>query len=287
MEKKMHDSYKYFSKNLKYLRENQKDTKLSQEKLAQEITKMCESGEVTRSSISSYEDGRAEPKMEVLDKIAKFFNISIDQLISIDLSMHDLEKIQIKRNTSEYASGNNLRILTISTGDDGKENIELVPEKASAGYTKGYADEKYLQELPRFRLPFLPSNKTYRAFEVSGDSMLPILPKSIVVGEFVENWLTIKDGDICIVVTRGEGVVLKKVYNRVEQDGVFLLKSTNIVYPPFEVDADDVKEIWRFAQLISKQAPEESASLEEIKNAYWRLEDEVREIKKLIQKDRY
>ena len=58
--------------------------------------------------------------------------------------------------------------------EEDRENIELIPQKASAGYLNGYADPEYIREQPRFRLPFLPSNATYRAFEISGDSMLPI-----------------------------------------------------------------------------------------------------------------
>ncbi|MCS7004159.1 MAG: XRE family transcriptional regulator [Cytophagales bacterium] len=281
------DLNKFFSKNLRYLRENY-PTKLTQEKLAEQLTLLCrqddpEAKEVTRNNICSYEDGRAEPKLEILSYIAKFFNITVDHLLRIDLGMYKLEDIQHKEDIKKYASGEKMRILTISVDKKGNENIELVPERASAGYTRGYADESYLRELPRFNLPFLPSNKTYRAFEISGDSMLPIQPNSIVIGEYVENWIRdIKDGDVCVVVTRTEGIVLKKVYNRSEKTGTLLLKSTNMIYQPYEVSIEDIMEIWKFVLLITKKIPEESTSLEEIKNAYWRLEDELRELRKLV-----
>jgi len=40
--------------------------------------------------------------------------------------------------------------------------------------------------------------------------MLPLQPGSLVFAEYVEDWNSIKDGTICIVVTREDGVVLKK-----------------------------------------------------------------------------
>jgi len=280
----------YFSKNLRYLRENY-PTKLTQEKLAEQLTVLCrqddvKAREVTRNNICSYEDGRAEPKLDILNYIANFFNITVDQLLRIDLALFDLQDIQHKEDIKKYAGGEKMRILTISVDSKGEENIELIPEKASAGYTRGYADESYLRELPRFSIPFLPKNKSYRAFEISGDSMLPIQPNSIVIGEFVENWnRDIKDGDVCIVITKTEGIVLKKVYNRFEKNGTLLLKSTNMIYQPYEVLVDEVMEIWKFALLITKRIPEESTSLEEIKSAYWRLEDDLREIRKSVNRN--
>ena len=36
-----------------------------------------------------------------------------------------------------------------------RDNIELVPVKAKAGYTAGYNDPEFISSLPTFQLPFL------------------------------------------------------------------------------------------------------------------------------------
>lgn len=262
----------HFAKNLRYLRE--KNGKPSQEKLGERLG-------LSRSVVSSYEDGRAEPKMEILDKIAKLFDVSIDQLINEDLSKVDESTKQDRKNNEKYIRGENLRIIAITTDKDDNENIELVPYRVSAGYTKGYADPEYLSELPKYQLPFLPKGKTYRAFEINGDSMLPIRSGSIVIGEYVENWDAIKDGQECIVVSRflNEGVVFKKVYNRAAAEGIFVLRSSNINHPTYTIPASDVVEIWKFSAFISKNVPDENISTLDMKNALWRLEENLRKLK--------
>jgi transcriptional regulator with XRE-family HTH domain len=264
----------YFAKNLRYLRE--KNGKPSQEKLGDRLG-------LSRSVVSSYEDGRAEPKLEILDRIAKYFGVTIDQIVNEDISKLDESSITERKNVDKYIRGENLRIIAITTDKDDNENIELVPHRVSAGYTKGYADPEYLSELPKYQLPFLAKGKSYRAFEINGDSMLPIKSGSIVIGEYIENWDGIRDGQECVVVSRfiNEGVVFKKVYNRVENEGVFVLRSSNINHPTYTIPAGDIQEIWKFSAYISKEFPDDTFLVGgDIKNAFWRLEEEVRKIKK-------
>lgn len=45
---------------------------------------------VTRSAIGSYEEGRAEPKLETLMKVADHFRISVDEIIRKDLTVNDI-----------------------------------------------------------------------------------------------------------------------------------------------------------------------------------------------------
>ncbi len=261
----------FFSKNLRFLRE--RNGKISQEKLAKNIG-------MTRSAVSSYEDGRAEPKLEVLSAIAQYFNITLDQLINVNLiRMGDVE-IEQQKNIEKYVSAENLRVLTVTVDNEENESVALVPEKASAGYTTGYADETYLKDLPQYQLPFLAKNKSFRAFEIKGDSMLPLKPGTVVIGEFVADFNDLKDGQVCIVVSREDGIVLKKVFNMITERRTLLLKSNNLAYPPYEIEAENVLEIWKFAAFIGRDFPDEPyGSIQDLKEAFWRLEDQIREVK--------
>src|SRR5665648_762449 len=73
-----------------------------------------------------------------------------------------------------FVKGSKLRVLTTTVDSTNTENIELVPEKAKAGYMRGFADPEFVRELPVFQLPFLSPERKYRTFQISGDSMSPI-----------------------------------------------------------------------------------------------------------------
>lgn len=58
--------------------------------------------DINRPSIGSYEEGRSEPKLATLQKIAQHFKISIDDLLSKELTVNkiagfDLDEIIRKR----------------------------------------------------------------------------------------------------------------------------------------------------------------------------------------------
>jgi phage repressor protein C with HTH and peptisase S24 domain len=163
-----------------------------------------------------------------------------------------------------------------------RDNIELVPQKAAAGYMNGYADADYIKELPKFNLPNL-STGTYRAFEISGDSMLPILPGTIIVGEYVENLSDIKNGKTYILVTSREGVVYKRVFNYLSENGKLFLVSDNRHYTPFQIDAEDVLEAWSAKAYISVQFPDvesqQEMSIENLAGVVLDLQKEILDLK--------
>lgn len=63
------------SENIRYLR-NQLG--YSQQKVADDLI-------ITRGRYGKYEDGATEPPIELLLKIARYYQVSIDQLVSVDL----------------------------------------------------------------------------------------------------------------------------------------------------------------------------------------------------------
>ncbi len=96
-------------------------------------------------------------------------------------------------------------------------------------------------------------------FQVSGDSMLPIRDHSWITCEYIEDWNAIKDGQGYVVVTKGEGIVFKRVYKKIKEGGRFQLVSTNPVYAPYEIRIEDVLEIWKFVMRFSESIMEEVA----------------------------
>lgn len=54
---------------------------------------------LSRANIGSYEEGRAQPKMEVVVKMAAYFELSLDDFVNKELSVNDLSKFgELKEN---------------------------------------------------------------------------------------------------------------------------------------------------------------------------------------------
>lgn len=231
------------SNNLKFLR---KKIGLTQEQMAEQVG-------IKRSLLGAYEEGRADPRISNLLKFSEIFNLTVDQLISNDLTTEnglnsDQEHVR--------PSDNDLRVLSITVDKDDRENIELVPQRVAAGYLNGYADPEYIEELPKFQLPVLPENATYRAFEISGDSMLPLRSGTIIIGQFVEDIGDLKNGKTYVMVTRDEGIVYKRIYKYSDNSQLFCFASDNRQYSNYDVSGEDIVEIWEAKAYISMEFPE-------------------------------
>jgi len=225
--------------NLKFLR---KRKGLTQQQFADAL-------EIKRASVGAYEEDRAEPKYELLRKIAQFYDLTMDELA------HDA--IDEKWRPQPKSNASNLRVLSITVDGNERENIELVPVKASAGYLNGYGDPEYVADLPKFSLPMF-NQGTYRAFEIKGDSMLPLPSGSIIIGEYVENWHDIKSGQTYVIVSKEEGVVYKRIAYKFKEEKGLKLISDNKTYEPYWVSTEDIIEIWKAKAFISTELPEPS-----------------------------
>lgn len=222
--------------NLKYLR---KKKKLSQGEVANLLG-------VSRSTYANYENEQSEPPASQLLKIAQYYQVRTDDLLTKDIGAPLFWKAPEK---ADHILSEDIRILPITVSENQKPNIELVPAKAIAGYLSGMREENYISELPRFHLPKL-SEGTYRAFEIQGDSMPPIQDGYIVIGRYVEHARDLKNGHRYIVVIRNEGVVFKKVIRELSANKSLIFASDNTEFLPYSVPTKDVLEAWEFTAFI-------------------------------------
>jgi transcriptional regulator with XRE-family HTH domain len=237
----------YFSSNIKFLRKRKGRT---QDDVAFALN-------MKRSTLSGYENEVAQPNINILLLFSKYFRISIDSLIKVDMqSLSESQLSQLEKGFDVYITGSELRVLATSVDSENNENIELVNEKAKAGYKSGFADPEYIKVLPTFQLPFLSRERKYRTFQISGDSMLPIPHGSWVTGEFVQNWNFIKNHQAYIILTMDEGILFKVVENNIKTDRKLTLYSLNPLYEPYEIPVNEVREIWKFVNYISSELPE-------------------------------
>jgi len=257
----------YLNKNIKHLR---KQRGFTQTELAERIG-------LKRAQIGSYEEFRAEPRIETIQKMAYLFGESLDRLINQDLSKtSDEPRVDIE--------GRTLRILPIVVDHADKEQISVVPVSARAGYSHGYADPEYIRELPKFTLPLpeLYPDRSYRLFQIEGDSMLPIPDGSYVICEYVEDWRSIKNGESHIIVTKSQGIVYKRVWPETKKHRL-LLRSDNILYDPYHLHIEELVEVWKSLAYITFDLPDQEdrskSEMQQLSSLVLQLKKDVDELK--------
>lgn len=247
---------KLFADNIRYLRTERGK---SQNEVAESLM-------IQRDRYSKYEGDKSDPPLDILQKISRYFHVSIDILLTVDLRKIPLEEL--------LKMVDNRILLPIKTDDKGRNLIEIVPHKARMGYASGYADPEFIESLPTFSLPILGSGK-FRAFPGEGDSMPPHRDSSFIIGEYVERLSDVKDGKTYILVTHDQGIV----YKRLNRSGkyTFNASSNNVVYAPYEVKFSDVLEIWRFvASLEMEEFETEEFGETSVKGMFSELLKELR-----------
>ena len=223
---------------------------------------------VTSTTVDSIINGRPQsdgsrkktkPGYDVLKAIITEFDINPDYLFGRDE--------QIFRSESKSISYSGMpKVIAVDQAEN--ENVIYVPVKARAGYLNGYGDADFVETLPAFHMPHL-TNGSYRCFEVQGNSMSPTFSEGdMVFGKYVENLLDIKGDKIYVVISKDDGIVLKRALNQIEKSNKLILKSDNSngEYPSYSIDAKEIMEVWEVTMFASKEIPRVQGVHHKVKN---------------------
>lgn len=139
---------------------------------------------LTRGNISSYEESRAEPKIEVMLKIANYFGIPLSDLIEKDLSVNEL----LHYNANLVVETERLKLTQQLV------KVPYVPVLYFNDFIQQYHDDSFISSLPHI---VVPSSAKFRliAIEIENEDMLP-------------HGLNINKGDIVIF----ENVVKENIH---------------------------------------------------------------------------
>jgi len=228
----------------------------------------AESLGMSRVRYSKYEDGRSEPPYEVLISISKFFNISIDLLLTLDIKKYPLEEM--------LQLSDKRILLPIIVDQSGNNSIEIIPQKASMGYLSGYSDPEYIENLQRISLPFLTNGK-YRAFPALGDSMPPFKDGSYIIGKYVENIEDLKSGKSYIFITLDDGITYKRF--KAKKENSITVSADNEFYDPYEIDLENIVEIWQYASgIFPEEFEADSPHNYNVKDLFLELRKDIKEL---------
>jgi transcriptional regulator with XRE-family HTH domain len=256
----------YAGKNLKYIR---KQREWTQEEMANQL-------QIKRSLVGAYEEERAEPRLEVQEAICALFNISLEEFLFQDLSL--------KGNAGADAGTSYLdrrRSMKMDKSSSAAPIVPFIPVKAAAGYLAGYADPDFLDELNTFTLPMLAPGD-YRAFEIIGDSMLPTPSGSVIVGEKVDHIQDVKNSNTYIVVSNSDGVVYKRIITNDDHKEKLTLLSDNPLYEPYQVNSQDIVEVWKAVYIIQKAGAQPMWNVDQLAGVVNSLQDKISNLKRTM-----
>ena len=250
----------YISDNLKWLRSKRS---LSQQQAADGM-------KFGLDQYKKYEYGKNTPPAEALLIISRFYHISIDLLLTVDLRKISIDNlVQLEDNRI---------VLPITVDSNGDNLIEIVPHKARAGYLTGYADAEFIENLQQISLPFLGPGKM-RAFPISGDSMPPHTDTSFIIGKYIENLGEIKKDKTYILVTLNEGITYKRLSSK-NADSI-LVEPDNIIYTPYEIKLSEILEIWEYvAHMGRDDSKSDTHDTQNLEGVIRKMQSDMADIKR-------
>jgi transcriptional regulator with XRE-family HTH domain len=206
-----------------------------------------------RAALGAYEEQRSEPKIETIIKIANYFSIKIDTLLTNEITVNEL--LQFKENLINYSE------------DIKKESFAKVPcitENNSLEYPKHFKNDVYIDEMPFLQLP-IDTNKTYRAFTVATLEMTNqdkgFYPKDIIIGEKIPTMMikNINNGTLVFAVV-GESILFRRI-DITDENVTFRADHKNLEEAIYKMS--DIKEVWEVRSVFCPRIPDFSTSVED------------------------
>ncbi len=249
----------FFGKNIKKIRGVKG---LSQQAFAELF-------DLKRGTLGAYEEGRSEPKIETIIKIANHFSIQIDNLLTSELTVNQL--LKFKGDLTTYAE------------DMKREQFATVPcitENTTNDYIALHDKEGFIKELPTLQLPINPT-KEFRGYTVSNLEMTShdkgFYPKDIVVGEKVPPTVIKKlnNGTLVFAVVEGK-IIFRRLYIT-KTNAVLRADHKNIEDEEYPIS--EIKEMWRVRYVFCRRIPEFGDDVEDKLSV---IEQELMKMKKRL-----
>lgn len=142
----------------------------------------------------------------------------------------------------------------VTVNAKGEEQASIVWGKAEAGYLLARDLEDTLADLETISVPGM-QGKSYRAFEVAGNSMQPTLNQGdLVIASCTERLDLIQPKHVYVVVAH-DRIMVKRLRGPVKRNEPLELLSDNRFYDPFILPQEDLRELWQVQGVFSRSIP--------------------------------
>jgi phage repressor protein C with HTH and peptisase S24 domain len=205
--------------------------------------RFAESLGVSPAVINNYTNGKqqSKPGFDMLHKICTTYpQIQIEWLIS---GYGEMLKQTVEQKH-------------VATAHSAMRNIPLLDVKAAANGKGGYLPESpYITSEEVIHLPHhLVRGGRHIAVTVRGDSMSPTLQHGdIIICKEIEpnRWQELSQQEVCLVESEDNGLQVKRIENRLPQDGMIICLSDNPEHAPFQLSHEQIRQIWQVCWRLS------------------------------------
>ena len=249
----------FFGKNIKKIRSVKG---LSQQAFADLFS-------MKRGTLGAYEEGRSEPKIETIIKIANYFSINIDEILTQELTVNEL--LRFKGDLASYEDDLAQSVCSA---------IPYITDEVSSDYVEFYDNLNFIKRLPEIRLP-VDATKEYRAYLVTNLEMTAndrgFYPNDILVGVKIPSsaYNSLSAGSLVFVVVEKQ-LIFRKLY--VNKENIILrAEHKNIEDLKFKIS--DIRELWKVENVFFKRVPELSSNVE---NALLLMHNELKIMKEIL-----
>ena len=196
---------------------------------------------LTRASIGAYEEGRAEPRSDTIISIAKYFGVTIDDLLTKELTVNDIHHFDVYKLQA-------LRSKKAST------KTPLITSMDYAGYAKNHKSAEYIGSLPCISLPHFDT--TNRVFEFEAKNHRSVFSE-ICAGDLlickkldIENY-TPNENSIEVLIIND--LVLMGVVSQSSEKQQYCILQFN--GESLKYHLTEVSEIWRLVSRVTSNLP--------------------------------
>lgn len=187
---------------------------------------------LTRGNISSYEESRAEPRIETVAKIANFFGIPLSDFIEKELSVNEL----LHYNTNIVVETEKLKI------NQQLIKVPYIPALYTDDYIRHHSDNEFIQKLPYIIIP--------------GNSRFPLIAMEVDNKENLPAGFDYHTGDILIyekVVKENIHRIINNLGMMVDSEGmnpgIYMIDEEKIVlslndWVKYPFDIESGKQYW-------------------------------------------
>lgn len=251
----------YVSENIRVLR---KRNGWTQEKFAELIGS-------NRKVVGSYEEGRAMPPLNNLNKISQVFNVSIENLtqhrFATDNSSSmlfnqegiqekEIGEIEVKPAVSRKKPFSRTGGFPVMNEPSLMEGIPYISYKYFDKYILDSDFRNHFPNLPVFKLPGVGEKQDVLAFDVPVDSEVD---EGIVFAEKINNISEAEDGEIYLIISLTNGILL----NRIDS---FSENEIRIHSLKLALKTSEIKELRRPIGYFSSELPQNPLELNKLKD---------------------
>ncbi len=223
--------------------------------------------DLKRGTLGAYEEGRSEPKIETIIKIANHFSIPIGDMLTKELTVNQLLKFR-----------GDLEDPDITGKKDLFNKIPCIIPDSYEAYINHADNNNFINDLPILQLP-IHSDENLRGFVIADLEMSRnnggLYPKDVIIGEKVlrNDFSKIQSSGMYLTVTN-EKILVRRLF---PADKKFILKADHQSIEDIEIKYSEIKELWEVKYVFYHRLPENRNS--EIDKKLSFLEEEFQKLR--------